>query len=342
MREEFLALFRDTTLAPPPGAPPTAGEAARGADGYGGAELSGADLGGGTGRRPGAPVTEPSRFLRRFLQQAAPTPESASSGLAGLDLCLGGGFGYGLHLVLGHPGSGKTAFLESVAWEAVAGQRPALYYALKTGTLRVWERLIVALGAILDGPVVAPTALRGRDVAPSDVEALARLDAVLQVSVLPYLTLIDASPVSTATMSAFIEDVRSRVQESGEQHGRLPVVLVDDLERLATLTGSESAARVLARLDDALAGESIPGLLAGPLEGVLDGRLEGLPVRTVLTLTPASTPPGAATERVEVEVRKNTATGWTGGLSLLLDPWSGLVAEAAAAGTTCAGREGDA
>jgi hypothetical protein len=342
MREEFLALFRDTTLSPPPGAPPTADETARGAEEYGGAELSGAELGGGPGARRGAPVAEPSRFLRRFLQQAAPTPEPAQSGLAGLDLCLGGGFGYGLHLVLGQPGSGKTAFLESVAWEAVAGQRPALYYALKTGTLRVWERLIVALGAILDGPVIAPTALRGRDFAPSDVEALARLDAILQVSVLPYLALIDASPASTATVSAFIEDMRSRLQESGEQHGRLPLVLVDDLESLTTLTGSQSAVRVLSRLDDALAGESTPGLLASPLEGVLDGRMEGLPVRTVLTLTPAFAPPGAATERVEVEVRKNAATGWTGGLSLLLDPGSGLLAEATAAGATCPGPEGDA
>jgi hypothetical protein len=342
MREEFLALFRDTTLAPPPGTRPAIDRAARGGEGPGDADLAGgapgADLGGGSD----APVTEPSRFLRRFLMQAAPMPEPAPSGLSGLDLCLGGGFGYGLHLVLGPPGSGKTAFLESVAWEAVVGRRPALYYALKSGTLRVWERLIAALGAILEGPAITPTALRGRELEPADMEALARLDAVLQASVLPYLALIDAGPGATGTVSGFIEDVRSRLQESGEQHGRLPLVLVDDLERLAALTGSRSAVHLLSRLDDVLAGESTPGLLASPIEGVLPARMEGLPVRTVLTLTPVVAPTGAVTERVDVEVRKNTATGWTGGLSLLLDPQSGLLAETTAAGATCAGPEDDA
>ena len=327
MREEFLALFRDTRLAPPRMEPSTAREAP-------------APL-----RTPTLSAPGPSRFLRRFLQQAAPAPEFAPSGLAGLDLCLGGGLSFGLHLVLGPPASGKTAFLESLAWEAVADRRPALYYALKTGSLRVWERLIITLGTILDGPGIAPIALRDHRLVPTDVETLGRLDAALQTSVLPYLSLIDASPTSTGYLSAFLEDLRSRAREAHEQRGRLPLVLVDDLEALVALTGSRSPLQLLSRLDDALAGESIPGLLAGSTDDVQATPLEMVPVRTVLTLTPtgSSAPPGSAPpaespmpagpsapvalEWVELEVRKNRATGWTGSLSLLLDPSSGLLAE---------------
>jgi len=318
MRDEFLALFRDTRLHPPSGKTASPPESTP--------ENTSRE------RIPSLPASEPSRFLRRFLQQAAPMPEPASSGLAGLDDRLGGGLGYGLHLVLGAPGAGKTAFLESLAWEAVAGQRPGLYYALKTGSLRVWERLIATLGTILDGPAITPSALRGQELAPEDAETLGRLDAALQASVLPYLSLIDAAPASTGSLSAFVEDVRSRGQEAGEQHGRLPLVLVDDLEALVTLTGSRSPLHLLSRINDALVGDSMPGLLACAPASPLFAELERLPVQTVLALMPVLPSTTATSERVDLEVRKNAATGWTGTVPLLLDPWSGLFAEPGAGG----------
>jgi hypothetical protein len=308
MRDEFLALFRDTRLPPPSKQ-----------------ALPEATVSGGE-RVPTA--SEPSRFLRKFLQQATPSPEPAQSGLAGLDLCLGGGFGPGLHLVLGPPRSGKTAFLDALAWEAVASRRPSLYYALKGGSMRVWERLIATLGTILDGPAVTPAALRGQELIPGDRETLTRLDDALQTTVLPYLSLVDATPATTGSLSAFIEDVRSRGQETGEQHGRLPLVLVDDLERLLTLTGSRSTTHLLTRLNDILRADSIPGLLAGGPEGVLPVGMERLNVQTVLILTPALPSAAGVAERVDVEIQKNKATGWTGSLSLVLDPSSGLFAEA--------------
>ena len=49
-------------------------------------------------------------------------------------------------------------------------------------------------------------------------------------------------------------------------------------------------------------------------------------MRTVIALAPDA---GAGSGRVDLEVRKNLATGWTGTVPLLLDPLSGLFAEAA-------------
>jgi hypothetical protein len=319
MRREFMELFRDTHLSPPDEAS-ACGVAA---------PEEPARKHEARAVRVAAPA-EPSRFLRRFLQQAAPSPEVARSGLVTLDERLGAGFGSGLHLVVGARGSGKTAFLESLAWEAVGNHRPSLYYALKPGGLEVWERLIAALGTILEGPGITPAALRGRDLKPAEMETLARLDAALQASVLPYLSLIDAAPGSVGNLSSFVEGVRSHGQEAALQHGRLPIVLVDDLDELVALTGSRSPLHVLSRLDAALAADSIPGLLAAGADGALPAAVDRLPVRTVVALTPVSAGTNGGSGRVNLEVMKNSATGWTGTVQLLLDPSSGLFAEAAA------------
>ncbi len=319
MRDEFLALFRDTRIYPPlrgggPGQPPTTGAP----------DLPDASAG------PSA--AKPSPFLHRFLREAAPSSGLAPSGLARLDRRLGGGFGYGAHLVLGPPGSSTGAFLESVAWETVAGSRPALYYAFRTGSLGVWERLIATLGTILDGPAVTPAALQSQGLVDKDRETLTRLDAALQASVLPYLSLIDPTPACVCSASTFIEDIRIRAEEAGDQHGRLPLVLVDDLERLVALTESQSYPHLLARLDRALAAASIPGLVTGSADVWSGEQLAQVPVQTVLTLMPVFLSADGSPERLEMEVRKNAATRWTGRATLLLDPWSGLFAEAAAGG----------
>lgn len=306
MRVGLTELFRNTEWAPPlspttpaPSAPATAGE-------------------------PGPPVTEPSVFLRRFLHQAARSPELAPSGLANLDARLAGGFGSGLHLVQGRPGVGKTAFLESVAWEAISLARPVLYYALKEGSIGGWERLISTLGHILGGPAIPLGALRARTLGPDDLETLTRLDLAFQASVLPCLSLVETIPASTGTLSAFIEDVRSRAQETRERSGRTPLLLIDDLERLLLFTRARPLVRLLSRLDDALAADSIPGLLAlTPPDRSASG-LERLPAQTALALVSLSASANDAFGRVDLEVRTNARTGWTGTLPLLFDRRSGL------------------
>ena len=304
-----MELFRDTRLDPPGGLP-HAGETAP--DG------AAPDPAGVSANH------EPSRFLRRFLQRSAPSPEPARSGLACLDRYLGGGLSSGLHLVLGEQAANRTAFLESIAWEAVVDRRPALYYAFKDGSLEVWERLIVTLSAITDRDGIVPSALRGADLVPSEKEALHRLDAELQSSVLPYLCLMDRVTGPGADLSGFIDRLHSRGQEAAEQHGRLPLVLVDDLEELTAITGSRSPLHLLSRLDAALASHSLPGVLTSGPDGALLRQMDKLPVRSVMALTEL---PGGGGGRVELEVLKNTATGWIGSVPLLLDPASGLFAE---------------
>jgi hypothetical protein len=197
-------------------------------------------------------------FLRRFLRLGACSAELAPSGLADLDDRLAGGFGFGLHLVLGLPGVGKTAFLESVAWEAVSGERPVLYYTLRDGGSGTWKRLISTLGHIIDGPTIPLDALHAHALSPPDLETLTRLDLVLQASVLPYLSLVETIPAYTDTLSAFIEDVRLRAQEVKEQHGKIPLLLIDDLDRLLLVTRAHPLPLLLSRLDQVLAADSMP------------------------------------------------------------------------------------
>jgi hypothetical protein len=274
---------------------------------------------------------EPSRFLRRYLQRSSPTPETARSGLVSLDSRLGGGFGEGLHLVVGTQGAETTAFLESLAWEAVGNRRPTLYYAFKSGGQQVWERLIGTLGAMLYGRGIIPSALRGPDISPSDRETLTRLDAELQASVLPYLSLVDRTPSPSGDLNAFIERLHVRSQEAAEEHGRLPLVLVDDLDELFSLTGSRPSPHLLSRLDSALMAGSQPGVFGAAPDTTLTEDSDGLPVRSLLTLEPAPAGPGNPGGWVDLEVRKNLATGWIGSIPLFLDPLSGLFADAAAA-----------
>ncbi len=301
MRDELLALFRDNERCSslPSGALWTTGMAKSSA-------------------------TEPSRFLRRFLQRTAPSPELAPSGLASLDSRLAGGFGPGLHLVLGPTGVGKTAFLESMVWEAVSDKRPVLYYALKEGSLRTWERLISTVGHVLDGRSIPVSALRARTLAPQELETLARLDLALQSAVLPYLSLVDTVSASTPTLSAFIQDVRLRAQEAMEQHQRIPLLLVDDLERLRFLTGSGPLLPLLSRLDGTLTADSVPGLLAATTPDPSLSATGKVPVQTIVVLESVSALAGDAVERVDLDLRTNAPTGWAETLPLLLDRRTGL------------------
>jgi hypothetical protein len=306
MREELLALFRNTewhSHLPASTSAPRASAAAG---------------------MPGLATTEPSQFLQRFLQQTARSLELAPSGLANLDARLDGGFGSGLHVVLGLPGVGKTAFLESVAWEAVSSARPVLYYAFKNGSAGAWERLVSTLGTILGGPTISLDALHARTLGPDDLETLTSLDLALQASVLPCLTLIETIPNYTDALSAFVEDVRMRAQETQERQGRIPLLLVDDLQRLLALTQAQPLVHLLSRLDDALVADSIPGLLAATPPDRSACGLGNLPAQTTLALVSVSASASDTFGRVDLELRANARTGWTGTLPLLLDRSSGL------------------
>jgi hypothetical protein len=90
--------------------------------------------------------------------------------------------------------------------------------------------------------------------------------------------------------------------------------------------------QVLSQLDETLAADSLPGLLAAGSGGYAQGAGRQLPSSSVLSLEVAA--PGSAMlgGHVDLQVQKNSATGWTGEVPLLLDALSGLFAEARPAG----------
>ncbi len=307
MSEELAALFRPTDRSSFLPSPPTA------------VHPQAPEI------EPGLPATEPSTYLKRFMQLASRPHQATPSGLADLDHRLAGGFGAGLHLLLGQPGVERTAFLDSLAWEAVTSERPVVYYSLLQRSLGAWERLVSTLGSILGDSTISPASLRTRRLDPDELRTLTRLDLALQNSVLPFLSLVDAIPANTDPVSAFIDDVRSRAREAEERHGGSPLLLVDDLERLLLLTGARAQGPVLLRLEDTLIADSLTGLVATIQPDRSPHGLGGLPAQTTLVLMQA---PGSADyvfERVDLEVLTNARTGWTGTLPLILDRRSGLL-----------------
>jgi hypothetical protein len=148
--------------------------------------------------------------------------------------------------------------------------------------------------------------------------------------VLPYLSLVDAFPASAAGLSAFIEDVGVRAQEARHKHGRIPVLLVDGLERLVHPTRDRRLLHTLSRLDHALTAESIPGLLATTATDLSAHDSDRFPVQTLLSLAPVSASGRETLKRVDLELRTRAHTSRTETLPLLLDCRSGLYAHAAA------------
>jgi hypothetical protein len=267
-----------------------------------------------------------SVFLQRFLAQVARSPELAPSGMDTLDARLAGGFGPGLNLICGRPGTGKTALLESVAWDALLSGRPVIYYALKEGGLGVWEHFVRTLSHINESPGIRLSALRARELDSDELRALVLLDQTLQESILPRLSLIETIPAHLDMLSGFIEDVRTRVAEAEDVHGRIPVLLVDDLDRLLLFMEAHPVVRILLRLDEALASDSIPALLSNTLPDPYTHALERLPAHTVLALSVSGYLDDLS--QLDLEIRANGRTGWTGAIPLILDRESGLVAPA--------------
>jgi hypothetical protein len=115
-----------------------------------------------------------------------------------------------------------------------------------------------------------------------------------------------------------------RAQETQERQGRIPLLLVDDLGRLLALARVQPLVHLLSRLDDALVADSIPGLLATTPPDRSAYGLDKLPAQTALALVSVSASAGDTFGRVDLELRANARTGWTGTLPLLLDRGSGL------------------
>jgi hypothetical protein len=272
----------------------------------------------------------PSAFLTQYLRDSDTTREPAPCGLAELDARLAGGFGSGLNLVAGAPGVGKTAFIESVAWETVGTRCPVLYYALREGSLGTWERLVSTLSYVMGGPFLRLPALRARTLDEECLATLEDVDRALQASVLPWLSLLETIPAYTDPLTAFLEDVSLRVMKARDQQGRTPLVLVDDLQRLLLHTRARGLLNVLSRIDDALAAGSIPGLLTLTPADFSGHVLAGLPAQGIVTLEPAHVSPDDSPSILNLGVLANTRTGWTGTIPLILDRRSGLIAAAGA------------
>jgi hypothetical protein len=293
-------------------------------------------------------------FLSEYTVTAAPgapgvpgvvarTPRLASgpvsTGLEEVDARLGGGFGAGVHLVTGRPGAGKTAFLESVGWEAVSSRCPVLYYAFREGSRGARASLAATLSALLGLPPLDRHALRQGTAAADEPARVDSLDGVLRTSVLPWLEIVDAISGGSAEFEAFLADAGARSREAKKRHGELPLILIDDLESLARLTRVEPRARLLARLDEWLVGEALTGLIAMAIPPRSAPGVGGLPVQTTLLLAPAraSVPAEraaplpasrqAAIDHIDLIIVAGATDGRTETLPLLLDRRSGLLVE---------------
>ncbi len=144
---------------------------------------------------------------------------------------------------------------------------------------------------------------------------------------LPFVSLVDSIPAHPDTLSAFVEDLRSRVREAEERHGRMPLLVVDDLERFSFLVGSRRTPPVLFRLDEVLSADCTPGLVAAGLSSWRADGSEAAPAQTTLALEPVRSVPEEDFGLVDLRLLTNNQTGWTGVLPLLVDHQTGLFSE---------------
>ena len=155
----------------------------------------------------------------------------------------------------------------------------------------------------------------------------------------PWLEIVDAISGGSAEFEAFLADARARSREAKKRHGRLPLILIDDLESLARLTRVKPRARLLAQLDEWLVGEALTGLITMAIPPRSVPGIAGLPVQTTLLLTPAQAstpveqaaplpaPQQAAIDHIDLIIVAGAADGRTETIPLLLDRRSGLLAQ---------------
>ena len=254
-----------------------------------------------------------------------------SSGVGELDARLGGGFFPGLWMIVGPPGSDATAFLGSVAVEAVADHRAIVYYALAEGTDVVRGRLLDTLTVIMaDGVDDAPGGVAERCSTPEELPAL---NPAVWLAVLSRMWLVESVPEGADPVGAFLRRLERTLEDVASELDQAPVVLIDDLETLLRglrVEGAMGAARVVTGLNGAFLRCGSPGLMASPpqlatllpsaeevdLEGLLQlghGLVELLPRSPV---------------RMDVTVHQNPHAAWRGTLPLVLYPAFGMFAVA--------------
>ncbi len=267
-----------------------------------------------------------SSYLRRFLEQSSAPIALTPTGIAELDRLLLGGLGYGLHVIAGPSGVGKTAFLEGMLWEATSSGNPVVYYVLKEGPPATWMRLISTLGAVLGDSAVSLAEMRDHSLRAGSMEALHRLDRQLQESVLPLVALVGTIPAHADVIGAFLRDLVERTNTVRAERTRTPLIMLDDLDLLLRLAGDPPPFATLSRLDEALRASSL-AIVASTSGGFAAGiEPSQWPVQTVIELNPAGGGARGVLRSLVLLVTVNVRTGATGGLQAVLDTSSGLLA----------------
>ncbi len=299
MSNQLLDLFRNTEEPQAPDAQPTS---------------------------PDEPAQNPSTFLRHYLRACADPDDRVASGLSTLDAHLGGGLGSGLHVATGGPNAPLTAFALSLIWEPMSSSRPVLFYALREGGASIWTRLVATLAPTLGFPELTLAALRSHHLDASATQDLVHIDDIIQASILPLVQLIDPLPLRRDPLDALLEDISCRVHDSREEHGRTPLVVLDDVNRLASVTPHDICAAVLERLSDSPVIECIPTLVTARGAGGSPSLATLNRVRAVFDLQSTCAPPVSKVVELTLRVLANVYTGWTGEVPLLFDTSSGFVA----------------
>jgi len=282
--------------------------------------------------RPDHPALEPERVGEVEAADSYLAAALVSSGVGELDERLGGGFLPGLWMIVGQPGTDKRAFLESVAWEAVAHHQAVVYYALTEGAEAVRQRLLGILAFI-----VAEEADRTPDdhtERRSDSERSADLDLAVWPAVLSRLWIVDSLPGGPEPVGVFLRSLERTLGNVASRVGHVPVVLIDDLETLLRgldVKSAMGAARVITGLDGALVRCTAAGLMAAlptlttllppSEEAKTNGLFQlGHGLIELLSRSPV---------RLDITIHENPHAAWRGTLPLVLHSSLGMFTPAA-------------
>ena len=274
-------------------------------------------------------------------EEATGTQEPpAATGIPELDARLAGGFAPGLAVVAGEPGTGKTALLEDMAIEAATQGRPVLFYCPREGSRSIRERLISRLSRIMDGSPLPLADLQRGSLDEEGRTRLAGLEQTYRLALLPRLTMVDTLPDGPDPVDAFLDELDRRLADRSRARQRPPLVLVDDLQYLLLalkVVHDDDAGRLLLGMKARLARAGSPGVLVStsalrpagavvggaPASDESDAPLEHL-ADTLVVLGFVDPARGGDAERLRLDVRMQSRSGWTGLVDLFFHRPSGL------------------